>query len=126
VLPLDVRDASAPKLRDAMAPTMPVEPDTAVIIATSGSTGKPKGVLLSANALKASARATHERLGGPGRWLLATPAHYIGGLQVLIRSLLAGTSFVALEPGPFRAGKFAEAAAPVLRDGGPRYTAMVP
>jgi O-succinylbenzoic acid--CoA ligase len=109
-----------------MAPGLPVEPGTAVIIATSGSTGEPKGVLLSADALRASALATHDRLGGPGRWLLATPAQYVGGLQVLVRSLLAGSEPVALPPGGFRADRFAEAAAPVLRGDGARYTAMVP
>ncbi|GAA5172421.1 o-succinylbenzoate--CoA ligase [Amycolatopsis dongchuanensis] len=114
------------RLRDAMAPSEPVEPGTAVIIATSGSTGEPKGVLLSADALRASAHATHRRLGGPGHWLLATPAQYIGGLQVIVRSLLAGTTCATLPPGHFDGELFAEAAAPVLREEGPRYTALVP
>ncbi|WP_027941118.1 o-succinylbenzoate--CoA ligase [Amycolatopsis taiwanensis] len=126
VLPLDARDPSAGRLRDAMAPGEPVEPGTAVIIATSGSTGEPKGVLLSAGALTSSATATHDRLGGPGHWLLATPAQYIGGLQVVVRSLLAGTSCTVLPPGPFRADQFAEAVSGMPRGGGPRYTAMVP
>jgi O-succinylbenzoic acid--CoA ligase len=115
-----------PGLLEAMAPDEPVEPDTAVIIATSGSTGEPKGVLLSAKALKASARATHGRLGGPGHWLLATPPQYIGGLQVLVRSLLAGTRPQVLTGDGFRPDAFAEAAAPVLKEEGPRYTALVP
>ncbi|MGW5716477.1 o-succinylbenzoate--CoA ligase [Amycolatopsis sp. NPDC003865] len=113
-----------PALRDAMAPDEPAEPDTAVVIATSGSTGAPKGVLLSARALTASAEATHARLGGPGQWLLATPAHYIGGLQVLVRSLLAGTSPVFLTGTGFRPDDFAAAAATL--SGGRRYTALVP
>ncbi len=113
-------------LRDAMDPTCPAEPGTAVIIATSGSTGEPKGVLLSAAALAASARATHARLGGPGHWLLATPAQYIGGLQVLVRSLLAGTTPAVLHAPGFRPDDFAEAAAPLLALEGPRYTALVP
>ncbi|MGH3439073.1 MAG: AMP-binding protein, partial [Sciscionella sp.] len=50
---------------------------TAVMIATSGSTGEPKGVLIPASALRASALATHARLGGAGHWLLATPPQYI-------------------------------------------------
>ncbi|WP_284748177.1 o-succinylbenzoate--CoA ligase [Amycolatopsis sp. RTGN1] len=113
-----------PALRDAMRPGEPAEADTAVVIATSGSTGAPKGVLLSARALVASAEATHARLGGPGHWLLATPAHYIGGLQVLVRSLLAGTTPVLLTGQGFRPDDFAAAAAHL--DGGPRYTALVP
>jgi len=36
---------------------------TAVVIATSGSTGEPKGVQLSAEALRASARASLDRIG---------------------------------------------------------------
>ncbi|WP_236789748.1 o-succinylbenzoate--CoA ligase [Amycolatopsis sp. GM8] len=123
VLPLAPGSES---LLAAMAPSEPVEPGTAVIIATSGSTGEPKGVLLSADALRASATATHERLGGPGHWLLATPANYIGGLQVIVRSLVAGTRCAALPAGHFTGELFAEAASPVLREDGPRYTALVP
>ncbi|MEQ0563170.1 o-succinylbenzoate--CoA ligase [Amycolatopsis sp. NEAU-NG30] len=113
-----------PALRDAMAPAEPAEPGTAVVIATSGSTGAPKGVLLSARALVASAEATHDRLGGPGQWLLATPAQYIGGLQVLVRSLLARTEPVLLPGTGFRPDSFAAAAATLT--GSPRYTALVP
>ena len=54
--------------------------------------------MLSASALTASASATHDRLGGAGRWLLALPAHHVAGLQVLVRSALAGTTPVALSP----------------------------
>ncbi|MFE5568442.1 o-succinylbenzoate--CoA ligase [Amycolatopsis japonica] len=117
---------SSEALRDAMEPARPAEPGTAVIIATSGSTGEPKGVLLSASALTSSAHATHKRLGGPGHWLLATPAQYVGGLQVLVRSLLAGTTPAVLHAAGFRPDDFAEAAAPLLSLDGPRYTALVP
>jgi O-succinylbenzoic acid--CoA ligase len=127
VLPLDARHPQVTQTRAAMAPDEPVEPDTAVIITTSGSTGAAKGVLLSAAALCASATATHDRLGGPGRWLLATPAQYIGGVQVLVRSMLAGSRPGVVDlAGPFRAEPFAAAAAPVLAGSGPRYTAIVP
>ncbi|ASU80266.1 AMP-dependent synthetase [Actinopolyspora erythraea] len=100
---------------------------TALVIATSGSTGAPKGVLLSASALRSSARATHEHLGGAGQWLLAMPAHHVAGIQVLVRSVVAG-----LEPGVvdaregFTAGAFAEAAEPLLGTGHRHYTALVP
>jgi O-succinylbenzoic acid--CoA ligase len=127
VLPLDARHPRVAELRAAMAPDEPVEPDTAVIIPTSGSTGAAKGVLLSAAALRASATATHDRLGGSGRWLLATPAQYIGGVQVLVRAMLTGSRPGVVDlAGPFRADPFADAAGPVLADPGPRYTAIVP
>lgn len=110
-----------------MAPEEPVEEGTAVLIPTSGSTGSPKGVLLSARALLTSAKATHERLGGPGRWLLATPAHYIGGLQVLVRAHLAGTPpFVLDTSRGFSPEAFEVTAARLLRTQGPHYTALVP
>ncbi len=76
----------------------PAGPDTAVVIATAGSTGQPKGVELSAAALRHSARATLDRVGAsPGqRWLLCLPATHIAGIQVLIRSLVAGTDPVVV------------------------------
>lgn len=68
-----------------------IDDDIALVVPTSGTTGTPKGAMLSARALIASASATHDRLGGTGTWLLALPAYHIAGLQVLIRSALAGT-----------------------------------
>jgi O-succinylbenzoic acid--CoA ligase len=103
------------------------EREAALVITTSGSTGVPKSVLLSAAALRASADATHARLGGPGRWLLALPATHIAGVQVLVRSLVAGTSPAVLDLAPgFRAEAFADAARPLLASSGPHYTALVP
>jgi o-succinylbenzoate---CoA ligase len=66
---------------------------TAVIVGTSGSTGVPKGVELGAAALLHSARASLARVGArPGeRWLCCLPGAYIPGIQVLVRSLVAGT-----------------------------------
>ena len=62
----------------------------ALLVATSGTTGPPKVVELSATALIASARATHEVLGGPGRWTLHLPLTFIAGLQAAVRSIVAG------------------------------------
>ncbi len=62
-----------------------------LVVATSGSTGVPKGVLLSRDAMRASALATQERLGGPGQWVLNLPPSYVAGIQVLYRSVVAGT-----------------------------------
>lgn len=76
-----------------------IDDDVAVVVSTSGTTGTPKGAMLTAAALTASADATHRRIGGPGRWLLALPAHHIAGLQVLVRSVVAGSTPVAVSAG---------------------------
>ena len=71
---------------------------TDLILRTSGSTtGTGRLIAMSAAALMASARATHARLGGPGTWLLPLPAHHVAGLQILIRSLDAGTEPVVVD-----------------------------
>jgi o-succinylbenzoate---CoA ligase len=119
VLPLSANDPRAGELRVAMAPEQPTLPGTAVVVATSGSTGTPKGVELSAAALKASAAATHARLGGPGQWLLTLPAHHVAGVQVIVRSLLAGTRPVIRDT-----QAFADAVASMT--GQRRYTSLVP
>lgn len=67
----------------------------ALLVGTSGSTGTPKHTALSTRALRASAEATENFFDGAGaaasQWLLALPAHYVAGAQVLARSVLAGT-----------------------------------
>jgi len=91
-----------------------------VSIRTSGSTGEPKDVLLSHAAVTASAHATHERLGGPGQWLLALPTTGVAALQVLVRSMLAGTRPALLDEH--------DSLADALRamDGERRYASLVP
>lgn len=74
-----------------------IDDDVALVVATSGTTGTPKGAMLTAAALIAGATATHDRLGGPGTWLLALPSHHIAGIQVLVRSLQAGTVPVEMD-----------------------------
>ena len=80
----------------------------ALVVGTSGSTGSPKQTALSVRALRASARATERFFAdcpssgsakqrrvvseAPAQWLLALPAHYVAGAQVLARSVLAGTT----------------------------------
>lgn len=96
----------------------------ALAVATSGSTGEQKVALLTSAALTASAGATHERLGGPGQWLLALPGHHIAGLQVLLRSLAAGEQPAVLAGPRFTPAAFADAVASMT--GGRRYTSLVP
>jgi O-succinylbenzoic acid--CoA ligase len=92
----------------------------ALAIRTSGSTGEPKEVLLSRPAVIASATGAMSRLGGPGQWLLALPAHYVAGMQVIVRSLLAKTPPVLLADHPDLT-----AAASVMSSGR-RYLSLVP
>ena len=115
----------APEVLAALRPAEPLEHDDVVLVVpTSGSTGEPKGVLLTAGNLRASALATADRLGGHASWLLAIPPTHVGGLQVLVRSLLAGTTPVVLPPGPFEAASFAAATAALT--GRRRCVSLVP
>jgi O-succinylbenzoic acid--CoA ligase len=117
--PVPADPAAAERVRRAVVPSEPLEvDDCAVVLATSGSSGEPKGVMLSTNALIASATATHDRLGGPGQWLLPMKPYFVGGLQVLTRSVLAGYAPVLLGE------SFTASAAAMTGDR--RYTAMVP
>ncbi|WP_312854981.1 AMP-binding protein [Agromyces agglutinans] len=102
-----------------------VDDAIALVVETSGSTDAPKRVLLPAEALTASADATHDALGSTGQWLLALPGHYIAGAQVIVRGILAGTETVAVPPGHFEPTAFAEASAR-LAPRVPHYTSLVP
>lgn len=126
VLPVPADDPrETERLASALRPGEPIADEIAVVVATSGTTGIPKGAMLSAAALRASGTATHTFLGGPGSWLLALPAHHIAGLQVLLRSVLAGTEPVVLD---VSAGfDPADLVHGIARMTGPRrYTSLVP
>ncbi len=98
---------------DAGAAAEPI----ALVVGTSGSTGTPKRTALTARALAASAAATERFFGSnsdaASQWLLALPAHYIAGAQVLARSVLAGTAPViarsVIEPVHFSPEVFLQA-----------------
>ncbi|MGY1744483.1 o-succinylbenzoate--CoA ligase [Blastococcus sp. SYSU D00695] len=122
--PLAVLPAGPPAAVEAaravLHPGEPLEEDADLVVVTSGSTGSGRAVLLPAAALHASGTATHDRLGGPGGWLLALPVSAIAGLQVLCRSLLAGTAPTVLHRGePL-------AAAVGRMPAGRRYASLVP
>ena len=112
-----------PRVLAALRPDEPLESDDiAVVVPTSGSTGAPKGALLTADNLRASAQATAAVV-GDGQWLLAIPSTHVGGLQVLVRSLLAGTSPVVLD-GPTTVETFEAATARLT--GPRRLVSLVP
>ena len=76
----------------------PVEPGDAVVVATSGTSGIPKAAVLTMSAVEASARATTKHLNVTLRdtWLACLPPSHVGGLSVITRSLIMGTSLVAV------------------------------
>ncbi|HRN29998.1 MAG TPA: AMP-binding protein, partial [Terrimesophilobacter sp.] len=118
--------ALLPIAAEAPDPAVPatVGDDVALVVHTSGSTGDSKLVALSADAVRASSALAAERLGGHGQWLLALPAHYIAGLNVLARSLAAGTMLAVVPPGPFEATEFTKAAATLSHER--TFTSLVP
>jgi len=82
---------------DTRVDGQPVETGDAVVIATSGTSGIPKAAVLTMSAVEASARATTERLNVTLRdtWLACLPPSHVGGLSVITRSLIMGTSLIA-------------------------------
>ena len=100
-----------------------VDDSVALIVESSGSTGTPKRIELSTGALLASAEASAQRIGS-GQWLLALPVNFIGGANVLIRSVVADTQPVIMNTQlPFTAEAFVRGAALMTE---PRYTSLVP
>ena len=100
-----------------------VDDSVGLIVESSGSTGTPKRIELSTSALLASAEASAQRIGS-GQWLLALPVNFIGGANVLIRSVVADTQPVIMNTQlPFTAEAFVRGAALMTE---PRYTSLVP
>ena len=108
--------------------TLEEVPDgVAVVIRTSGSSGTPKRTMLTADNLVASVTATNDMLGGAGRWLLAVSALHVAGMQVLVRSVVAGTTPEVLDLNDgFDPGQFADATDRMNTSSDRRYTALVP
>ena len=128
LLPVPANDpARTNLLRNTPKPGAPIDEDIALVVSTSGSTGKPKGAMLTPANLISSADATHQELGGEGQWLLAMPAAYIAGLQVLVRSMVAGVEpgFIDLTRG-FNVAEFATRAHELAQTGERTYTALTP
>lgn len=121
-----------PEVNGKMPETLglPDEVDEAIalIVESSGSTGVPKRIQISREALLASANASALALGsfeGTAQWLLALPTNFVAGLNVLVRSVLAGTQPVLMNTSvPFTPEAFSRSAGYLTGDR--RYTSLVP
>jgi len=73
-----------------------VKKTPAVVLFTSGSTGSPKAALLSYSNLHFNAKGVNTRvkLRADDSWLLSLPIYHVGGLSIIFRSFLAGSTLV--------------------------------
>ncbi|MBZ5734808.1 AMP-binding protein [Nocardioides sp. TRM66260-LWL] len=113
--------APASAVVDCLADWLRADAPPPWIVETSGSTGQPKRVLLPRAAVLASVRASADRLGASGAWVLALPAGFVAGVQVICRSLVAGHRPVLRDDHPSLA-----AAVAALPDGVPGFVSLVP
>jgi O-succinylbenzoic acid--CoA ligase len=86
----------APLTAGDAVPHIPDAGDPALVVHTSGTTGSPRPVTLTygnilANALGCFAALGHDRA---ERWLCPLPLSHVGGLMVLLRSVIAGTTAI--------------------------------
>jgi O-succinylbenzoic acid--CoA ligase len=87
--PVDRADA----LRARLAGTSP-PPGAALVVASSGTTGPPRLVVHGRAGVVAAARAVNEALAvdpDRDRWLACVPLHFVAGLAIAVRGLVAGT-----------------------------------
>ena len=97
-------------LKNILQPTndydLKFENNIKCILFTSGTTGPPKGVIISDKMLIASAYATGMAcdIKNKDRFLLWESLSHIGGIEILLLSLMKGSSFVLLKK--FSAKKF--------------------
>lgn len=78
--------------------------DDLAIIHTSGTSGRPKAAVLTYGNVVQSARASAQMLGqlANERWLCVLPLYHVGGLSIILRSLLYGAA-VEFGSSPFDA-----------------------
>jgi O-succinylbenzoic acid--CoA ligase len=122
--PVFVHDPNRPAVLNGTVPD-----EAALIVETSGSTGTPKQVWLTKDALLWSARTTSMAMGPSGAWWLAVPAHFIAGIQVIVRSLLSSRQPIVANQSLGVVSQLRSVGDQLLsvKEGGtPVYTSLVP
>ncbi|MGI6590700.1 MAG: o-succinylbenzoate synthase [Eggerthellaceae bacterium] len=90
-VPTGTADSGTDSSSDASSEALP-----AIIMFTSGTTGHPKAAHLGFDRLEGSAEAYNRAFActDTTRWQVALPLYHVGGLQMVVRSVLNGTPFV--------------------------------
>ena len=104
-------------------PEPPEREHVALMMHTSGTTGRPEPVALTYGNIRTNARGVARAMGltDDERWLCPLPLAHVGGLMVVLRSVVMATTAV-LAPLPFDE----RATAARLRDGGITIVSLVP
>jgi O-succinylbenzoic acid--CoA ligase len=89
-MPIDLREPRR------VAGSGPTGEDVALVVHTSGTTGEPRPVELTYGQILGNARGTVAALGvgEDERWLCPLPLSHVGGLMVLLRSVIQGITAV--------------------------------
>ncbi|MCY3797989.1 MAG: o-succinylbenzoate--CoA ligase [Chloroflexi bacterium] len=79
--------------------------DDFAIVHTSGTSGRPKATILTFGNIYSSALASRGKLGrlASDRWLCVLPLYHLGGLSIILRSLIYGTAVDLMPAAPFDA-----------------------
>jgi O-succinylbenzoic acid--CoA ligase len=99
-MPIDLRLSERERAAMLRSAATTAGPDVALVVHTSGTTGEPRPVELTYGNVLASALGTAVALGlrTDERWLCPLPLSHVGGLMVLLRSVIYATTAVLGPP----------------------------